>query len=177
MRNDEDNVDLLDLLETETDCASVLSTSATLPDSAGSSSSCMTAEEATPPSLGAPASSACEIQLLTRLTKAMICIHRGLYHASLSSLRASSSKNYPKLSFCHTENPVPSNGPPSAPATDPAPRSKRKKPPQRGPPPPQKTLRRAARRVSGSVERRATGRLLPQLRLMPSGLTTITNDI
>ncbi|CAB1436961.1 unnamed protein product [Pleuronectes platessa] len=60
--------------------------------------------------------------------------------------------------------PVPSNGPPSAPATDTAPRSKRKKAPRTTDavrhsgigPPPKKTSRRAARRVSGGVERRAT---------------------
>ncbi|CAB1430986.1 unnamed protein product [Pleuronectes platessa] len=80
--------------------------------------------------------------------------------------------------------PVPSNGPPSAPATDTAPRSKRKKAPRTtdavrhsgiGPPPPQKKRRGVPHAESPAAWR--GGRLLPQPRHLPSGLTTNTNDI
>ncbi|CAB1415709.1 unnamed protein product [Pleuronectes platessa] len=76
-----------------------------------------------------------------------------------------------------------SNGPPSAPATDTAPRSKRKKAPRTtdavrhsgiGPPPPKK--RRGVPHAESPAAWRG-GRLLPQPRHLPSGLTTNTNDI
>ncbi|CAB1437620.1 unnamed protein product [Pleuronectes platessa] len=80
--------------------------------------------------------------------------------------------------------PVPSNGPPSAPAMDTAPRSKRKKESPRttdavrhsgiGPPPPKK--RRGVPHSESPAAWRG-GRLLPQPRHLPSGLTTNTNDI
>ncbi|CAB1435268.1 unnamed protein product [Pleuronectes platessa] len=79
--------------------------------------------------------------------------------------------------------PVPSNGPPSAPAKDTAPRSKRKKAPRTtdavrhsgiGPLPPKK-LRGVPHAESPAAWR--GGRLLPQPRHLPSGLTTNTNDI
>ncbi|CAB1417079.1 unnamed protein product, partial [Pleuronectes platessa] len=79
--------------------------------------------------------------------------------------------------------PVPSNGPPSAPATDTTPRSKRKKAPRTTDavrhsgigPPPQKKRRGVPHAESPAAWR--GGRLLPQPRHLPSGLTTNTNDI
>ncbi|CAB1434437.1 unnamed protein product, partial [Pleuronectes platessa] len=79
--------------------------------------------------------------------------------------------------------PVPSNGPPSAPAKDTAPRSKRKKAPSSTDavrhsgigPPPQKKRRGVPHAESPAAWR--GGRLLPQPRHLPSGLTTNANDI
>ncbi|CAB1440722.1 unnamed protein product [Pleuronectes platessa] len=76
--------------------------------------------------------------------------------------------------------PVPSNrSPPSAAPTDIAPRPTRRKAPapRTSTSPPKKTSRRAAHRASGGVVRRATGRLLPQPRHVPSGLTTNTEIV